>query len=107
MRRFDKWRPALRFFEVSREHAMQVLDSVGAESDHSPERHAVFAAMKGGRAKLINTLVTVSRSGVRSEIVDAEESQYPVEIDVPDKNQSVGAVLLESRKVGTLLKVDA
>ena len=97
----------LEIFELGAGDALQVLESVRTEGDHTPERQAVVAAMKEGKAKLIASPSMILRSGMKGEFTDGEELHYPREVYIADSDSKMKEIVLEERMVGTILSVSS
>lgn len=92
----------LEIYELTKDQAMQIIESTLREADHTPERNAVWKAVREGGAKLVSSPSIHTRSGQRSKVaVESSRRSSADEEEAKAGNPS------NSVPTGTSLEVDA
>ena len=60
-------------FELPIVTAVETVDSASRHFDHTPERNQILEFVRHGKARLVNSLTVISKSGNRSRVSDAEQ----------------------------------
>ncbi|MFK5923840.1 MAG: hypothetical protein QM496_16805 [Verrucomicrobiota bacterium] len=94
--------------EIYRLPALLVLElqqSASEQSDHTPERNAVYDLIKKKHANLIGSLSLECRSGQRATMVDGQQYRYLDRYEWDEKSQKILPVFM-IQDVGTVFEVD-
>lgn len=95
----------LEIYRLSALLVLQLLQSAGEQSDHTPERGAVFKLVEKGHAKLVSALSLECGNGQRAKMVDGVQHRYLDHYEWDEKSKKVFPVF-ETRDVGTVFEID-